>query len=358
MSENEFKSPITVKEEEIDLGGIFKMIGKAITKLFNLILIALKTAFHYFIVLLLFVKNHLKKIVFTFLIGAIIGFIVDYTEPTTYTYDMIIQPNYGSIHQIYENMEYYNVLVAARDTITLAEKFNISYEEAKNIKSFTLSPYETEKDQILAYDEFLKKTDSLTHRHFEFKDFKGTGTSKFDSKTYVYRVRAKIDNLSSLEKTIIEDVEKNPTLQQRKRISLRTIEIDSTITTQSLKDLTELRKIYKDLTLSELETEKGQKTPTNYIDFSKESSESNENLKLFEISKNISEQLMFIETKKEISENIINIITTFNPAGKRLGTLFDTKMFRFSTTLVSLLIAIILLINLNRYLVRYKEEYL
>ena len=54
MSDKENKTPITVKEEEIDLGKLFSLIGNAFSKLFNNIGLLLKVLFHYFILLLIF----------------------------------------------------------------------------------------------------------------------------------------------------------------------------------------------------------------------------------------------------------------------------------------------------------------
>jgi hypothetical protein len=46
--------------------------------------------------------------------------------PDKYSYDMIIEPNYGSIDQVFEKMEYYNVLIEEKDSIRLHKEFNIS----------------------------------------------------------------------------------------------------------------------------------------------------------------------------------------------------------------------------------------
>jgi hypothetical protein len=103
----------------------------------------LKGIFHYFILLLIFIKAHIVRIGIALLLGVVIGTVVDITSPDIYSYDMIIEPNYGSVDQIFEKMEYYNVLIEENDTIGLNKEFGFTYDEANSLVSFNLNPYET-----------------------------------------------------------------------------------------------------------------------------------------------------------------------------------------------------------------------
>jgi hypothetical protein len=286
-------------------------------------------------------------------LGAVIGFTIDYFSPSEYTYDMIIQPNYRSIDQIYENMEYYNVLIKQDDSTTLASKFDISYEEANNLVSFELISYDTERVKLMAYDEFIKNTDTLTQKNFTYATFKGGGSqaSKFDSDKYVFRIVSHDNKLKSLESTIINDVEKNATLQNKKRIAHNILKLDSIAAENAISDANSLRKFYKEVVL--LDVEKGKSTTDTYIDFSKESSKNND-IELFEIVKRLNEKLIATEEEKERSENIVNIITSFNPSGKEIGTLYETNMFRLGVFAGSLVLFLILIKAFNGYLKNYK----
>lgn len=355
MSEKEFKSPITVKEEEIDLGGIFKMIGNTINKLFNSFLSLLKFLYHYLILILLFFKTHLKLLLSAIIIGAILGYLIDFISPTKYTYDMIIQPNYKSIDQIYENVEYYNVLIASKDSVNLSKEFDIDYKTANSIVEFSLIPYETEKDKILAYDSFIRNTDTLTHKHFSYDDFKGKGTSKFDSKYYVFRIVSYKPKLKSFENKIISDIEKNPLLTKKRKIKRNIIKLDSIATQKAIKDANELRSLYKETQLKALENQNKLGTSTTYIDFSKENNLNND-IELFTIVKNLNQNLINLEASKEESEEIVNVLTSFNPSGKKLTTLYETLMFKISMFLVIVILSVILLGKLNKYLNSYSQN--
>ncbi len=355
MSNKEDKSPITIKEEEIDFGKLFSMIGNMFSNLFKFLETILKGVFHYFILLLLFIKKNLKPLLIAIATGSVLGFSFDYIAPDEYTYDMIIEPNYGSIDQIFEKMEYYNVLIKSKDSATLSKEFDISYKDAKSLAKLELSAYETKKDQILAYDKFVKSTDTLTHEYFTFHDFVGEGTSKFDSKRYVYRIISYSPSLKLFSGKILADIESNPTIQKRKKIQLSTLKLDSIATRLALEEIDSLRSLYKRVTLLEVEKE----TPTGsstYLDFSQETQKNNNDIELFKIASSLNDRLIEIEKDKETSEEIVNIITVFNPAGKNLVTVYETRMFLFGSLFGGVVMLFILLKELNTYLSRYKEQ--
>ncbi|MCF6279443.1 MAG: hypothetical protein L3J14_03765 [Flavobacteriaceae bacterium] len=356
MGKKNKKNQITVKEEEIDLGKLFTLIGNVFSNLFEFIGRVLKNFFHYFILLLIFIKEHLVKIGIAIILGAIIGYAIDSTVLDKYSYDMIIEPNYGSIDQIFEKMEYYNVLIEEKDSLRLHKEFNISYEEANSLVSFKLEPYETKKDQILAYDTFIKNTDTLTQRNFTFSDFVGDGTSQFDSKRYVYRINSKINNLTLFGDKILADIEKNPTIQKKKRIQLYTLKLDSIAARVALREIDSLRSIYKKVTLSELEKEITPNSSSTYLDFSKESKSNNNDIALFNISKDLNKKLIEIEKAKETSLDVVNVITTFNPVGSNRGKISDTYKFILTYLFGGGMLAFLLLKRLNNYLNHYKNK--
>jgi hypothetical protein len=356
MSDKEYKSPITVKEEEIDLGGVFKIIGAAINNLINFIWNLLKGFFHYFILLLIFIKENITRIGIALLLGVFIGAIIDLTSSDNYSYDMIIEPNYGSVDQIFEKMEYYNVLIQENDTIRINKEFGFTYDEANSLVSFKLEAYETKKDQILAYDRFIKSTDTLTQKIFKFTDFVGDGTSQFDSKRYVYRITATINNLTIVADKILADIEKNPTIQKKKRIQLYTLKLDSIAARNSLGEIDSLRSLYKKVVLLELEKDAIPNGSSTYLDFSNEANKNNNDIALFNISKELNQKIINLEKEKETSLDVVNVITTFNPIGANRGKMADSFKFILGYLFGGGMLAFLLLKRLNNYLVYYKNN--
>ncbi|AOW21155.1 hypothetical protein [Urechidicola croceus] len=354
MSDKEIKSPITVKEEEIDLGKLFSIIGNLFSNLFKFLGNFFKTLYHYIILLLIFIKNNFIKIFVFTIIGTVFGFVVDQITPVNYTYDMIIQPNYNSVDHLLEKVEYYNVLIKEGDSISLAKEFDISYSAANDLVNFQLNSHETDKDKLLAYDEFIKSTDTLTHKLFSYKDFIGDGPSRYDSRFYVYRITSKSNHLKSLQDKIISDVENIPILQKRKRINVNSLKLDSIATRVALRDIDSLRNLYKKATLLELEKEnKG--SASTYIDFSKESNLNND-IELFHIAKNLNDNLISIERSKETSEDIISVITHFNPVGNDRSTFTDSFTFNFARVFLALVLLLLLIKKLVKYLNNYQNS--
>ncbi len=342
-------------EEEIDLGKLFSLIGNMFSNLFRFIEKVLKGLFHFFILLLLFLKEHLLKLIIAIVIGASLGFALDFISPQEYTYDMLIEPNYNSIDQIYEKMEYYNVLIDSGDSIALSNQFNISFIDANSLVQFTLTAYETKKDQILAYDAFIKETDSLSQRYFSFDDFVGEGTSKYDSKQYMYRIVSKTASLKIFADSIIANIESNPTLKNKRRVKLNTLKLDSIAARIALREIDSLRSLYKKVTLLEVEKENIPNTST-YLDFSKSSDSNNNDIAFFNISKELNARLIQIESDKEESDEIVKVLTVFNPAGREVGAFYETNMFQLGRLFGGVLLLIILFKKLNDYLKEYSKK--
>ena len=355
MSDKE-NNQASVKEEEIDLGKLFSLIGNAFSKLFKAIGVLLKEVFHYLILLLLFIREHIVKLGVAIVLGMSIGFVLDYTTPNNYSYDMIIEPNYESIHQIFEKVEYYNVLIEQEDSIGLSKEFEISYDNANSLREFVLTPYETKKDQILAFDAFIKKTDTLTQEYFSFNDFVGEGPSQFDSRRYAYRIYSSSPHQDLFADKILAEIEKNPTIQKKKEIKLMTLKLDSLAVRINLAEIDSLRSLYKTVTLLDANKEATPASGT-YLDFSKESKSNNNDLELFKISKALNERLIEIEKQKETSVEVVNVITTFNPVGNnRKPTFIESGKFKFGVFFGGAMLTYLLLIRLNTYLVRYREQ--
>jgi hypothetical protein len=161
------------------------------------------------------------------------------------------------------------------------------------------------------------------------------------------------NKLKSLANRIISYIESNPTIKKRKEINLITLKLDSIATIESLNEIKGLRDLYKTVTLESLEEKSQSKTGgSTYIDFSKEENLNND-IELFNISRSLNDRLIDIEIKKETTD-IVNIITTFNTSGKKLQTIYQTRMFRLGSVFGGLLLSFILIKMLGDYLKRYK----
>ncbi|MEN8965669.1 MAG: hypothetical protein ABF250_06750, partial [Polaribacter sp.] len=94
-------------EEEVDLGSLFKIIGKGFQNLFNFIGNIFKGIFHFFISILIFLKDNIVKIGIAAFIGFAIGVFIQVKSADKYESQMLVQPNFKSANQLYNNISYY-----------------------------------------------------------------------------------------------------------------------------------------------------------------------------------------------------------------------------------------------------------
>ena len=71
-------------EEEVDLGSLFKIIGRGFQNLFNFIGNIFKSIFHAFILILIFLKDNIVKIGIAAIIGFAIGLFIQVKSTNKY----------------------------------------------------------------------------------------------------------------------------------------------------------------------------------------------------------------------------------------------------------------------------------
>ena len=123
--------PQAQQSEEVDLGQLFKLIGNAIDRFFKFIGGIFKGIFGTIILLLLFIQKHLIKLAIVAILGLGIGIYIDSTIKPRFVSTMVVEPNFNSVQQLYNNINFYNELARVGDSIALATTFGITKTEAK-----------------------------------------------------------------------------------------------------------------------------------------------------------------------------------------------------------------------------------
>lgn len=97
------------QDQEIDLGQVFKKIGNFFQSIIDSFFDAI-----------LFVKRNIIAIIVLFIIGVILGFYLDKTTKT-YTNEIIVLPNYGSVDYLYSKIELLEAKRNENDTVFFRE---------------------------------------------------------------------------------------------------------------------------------------------------------------------------------------------------------------------------------------------
>ncbi|WP_396602616.1 hypothetical protein [Algibacter sp. R77976] len=164
--------PQPQKSEEVDLGQLFNLLGNAFQKFFNFVASLLQSIYNVILIVLIHVYNRIKWYSIAIILGLIIGFVLDKMEGPLYGANSYIETNFGSAHQVYENLSYLHQLANVdNDSIELARKLNISVKDAATIKGVYMRPDIDENDRIKMFVDFKKGLDSLSRADYLYDDY-------------------------------------------------------------------------------------------------------------------------------------------------------------------------------------------
>ncbi|WP_339660433.1 hypothetical protein [uncultured Polaribacter sp.] len=338
-------------EQEVDLGSLFVIIGKGFSKFFNFIGAIFKGIFDFIITILIFLKENIVKIGITTIIGLVIGVFLETTTPTRYGSELLLEPNFKSTRQLYNNIKFYNDLVKQKDTEALQKTFNLDKETAASIKEFEIVPLKIDGDLIDAYNQLILDVDTLTIKSYDYVDFKSAFTD-YDYKLHKVTVIAEKNNVfDKLGDVIISSLVNNKYFDRYRILSNENLNRTDSLYRENLSQIDSLRKVYMEVMLEEA---KKQTTGTN-IDLGSEKRTTKE-MELFEISRKISAELEDIAIDKSEKYEVINVISNFQPIGYEIKGITKNKGFSLALLGAGLMIAFLLFIKLNKFLSNYKNK--
>jgi hypothetical protein len=351
MSTNQQKeSSKSNNEEEVDLGSLFIIIGKGFFKFFNFIGNIFKGVFHFFISILIFLKENSLKIGIAAVIGLVVGGVLEIKSLDSYSADMLVQPNFGSASQLYNNINYYNDLIKQKDTVGIQNTFNVDKETAASLKEFSIAPVINKNDLINSYNSFVLKVDTLTVKSYSFKDFK-TSFKDLDYKIHKINVIAeKNDVFNKLDEVILSSVVKNKYFNRVKELTNENLNRTDSILRQNLGQIDSLRKVYLQVMVAEA---KKQSTGTN-IDLGGQKTTTKE-LELFETKRKLNSELIDVISSKSNMYEVINVISSFQPIGTEIKGVENNKGIQLAILSSIIVIFILLFLKLSNYLSAYKK---
>lgn len=345
MSTNQSKN-----EEEVDLGSLFIIIGKGFSKFFNFIGSIFKGIFHFIVSVLIFLKKNNIKIIIAGGIGLLVGIFLEVNKPTTYGSEMLVEPNFKSTRQLYNNVNYYNDLVKQKDTLSLQKTFAIDKASAASLKKFEIEPLKIDNDVINAYDNLILSIDTLTIKSYEYKDFKNSFTD-YDYKVHKITVIAeRSDVFERLDDVIISSIVNNKYFNRLKVLTNENLNRTDSVYRQNLSQIDSLRKVYMQVLLDE-----AKKTSSGTsIDLGGEKKTTKE-IELFDTNRKINTDLRGIANEKARKYEVINVLSNFQPVGYEIKGVTENYAFLLGVLGAGLMIIFLLLVQLNKYLNNYKK---
>ncbi|XLS29262.1 hypothetical protein ACJD0Z_00235 [Flavobacteriaceae bacterium M23B6Z8] len=344
--------PTNKSSEEVDLGQLFTLIGNAINRLFVFIGSIFKGIFKLVILLLLFIQKHLIKIVVAGAIGFAIGFYLEYREGPLYESTMMVEPNFNSVQQLYNNIAFYNELAQAEETTALALALDIEGEEATAIKEVRVESFADNNQKIKLFDKFIRELDTNTIKTIDFEAYLENFNS-LDARFHkIIMITSKSDVAKKTQNAIVNSIKVNSYFKLQKDVSDQNIAIQDSIYRKQLIEIDSLQNLYKKVMLT---IAQNPGSGTN-INLAEERQSSAKELQLIKERNFLQEELVKLYEDKASKSSIINVISDFPKRGVEVTGFFASKKFQGGLVGIVFALIVLLLLELNRFLKNYKSK--
>ena len=335
--------------EEIDLGQLFNAIGKLFDRFFRFIGRIFRGLFGLVLSFLFFIQKHFLKFVAVIVLGLILGVFLDIKKEPRYISTMVIEPNFNSVQQLYNNIGFYNELAKAKDSVSLAEALNITKKEALSIKKFSVESYSDENQKIVLFDKFVRSLDSTTKRTIDMKAYLKNFNS-LDARFHTISVTASDNTIAKkLQPTIISSISNNSYFNLQKDISDSNIKLQDSLYNKQIIEIDSLQNLYKKVMLKEAE----RAIQGTNISLGETGVENNKEISLLNKMEDLKSGLVELNIERGNKSSILNVISDFPNKGVQDKGLLKSYKFLMPSLFLILAALVSILLSLNKYLKKH-----
>jgi hypothetical protein len=338
--------------DEVDLGQLFHLIGNGFKKLFRFIGDIFKGIFGAIIIFLQFIQKHFIKFAIVAVIGIAIGVYLDVKKEPAYLSTMVVEPNFNSVQQLYNNINFYNELAKSEDSIALAEALDITLKEAGSIKKFTVESYSDENQKVQLFDKFVKSLDTTTQKAIDMEAYLKNFNS-LDARFHTIALIATDNSVGKkIQNAIINSISRNDYFNLQKDISDINIKLQDSLYSKQITEIDSLQLLYKRVMLKEADKPM---QGTN-ISLGENGGQNNKELSLINKMEELKESLVLLNEEKANKSSILNVISAFPRKGVEIKGLLKSNKFLIPLYLVGFTLIILSLLSLNKYLKNYNKN--
>ena len=344
------------QSEEVDLGQLFKMIGKTFDNLFKLIANIIKKSFLGFVWLIFFIKSHIIKIVIGGIIGFAFGFYRQSTGEPIYKSTTVLKQNYDTGENLYRLVDYYNELIAEADTVTLGSVLSIDPKKAASMIQLEIEPVVTQNEKLEDFDEYTKGLDSIIASTITFESYV-KNSRQFDYPVQRVILKAKKQDIfGTVVSNIVNKITSTDYFLKEQKKDLAELENLEKSILESLDASNELQSVYKKVLESPLDSKNSPQTSIR-IDNTEDKSITKE-FELYNNDIDLRRELVSIQRRKEDKQYIVEVVSS----QENQGTLDNTKEFLglsldFKVYYALVFMILVFLILLGLYFVKFIEKY-
>ncbi|MEA1786455.1 hypothetical protein U1E44_10160 [Arenibacter sp. GZD96] len=338
--------------DEVDLGKLFEMIGNGFKKLFRFFGAIITGIFTLLIRFLLFIQKHMVKILITGVVGVGIGVYLDMIKEPKYLSTMVIEPNFNSVQQLYNNIQFYGELAESQDSLALAEALEISVSEAATIKKFTIESYSDENQKVQLFDKFVRSLDSTTKKTIDMQNYLKNFNS-LDARFHTISVVASDNSIAKkIQPSIISSISRNDYFNLQKDISDTNIKLQDSLYKKQIREIDSLQLLYKRVMVKEAE----KPMQGTSISLGENGGKENKELALINKMEQLKTGLVELNEERANKSSILNVISAFPRRGVELKGIWNSYKFWVPVGLLSVLLLLLGLFSLNRFLNTYKNN--
>ena len=348
------EQPANNTSDEIDLGQLFQLIGKGFQKLFSFIGSVFKGIFHLIILFLLFLQKNFVVLGAAVIIGAVGGFLADMYKTPKYISKMVVEPNFNSVQQLYNNIEFYNDLAKAEDSITLSNALEISVGEAATIKKLFVDSYSDENQKIQLFDEFIRELDTTTVKALDYEGYLKNFNS-MDARFHQISLVATNDQVAKkVQPAIVKSISANEYFKLQKRINDENLDLQEKIYNQQLLEIDSLQQLYKRVLVKEADKPM---QGTN-INLAENGETQNKELALVQEREVLKNRLVSLNRERANKSSILNVISDFPARGVKKNGFWSSYKLVMPITLYAIALMVLSFKGLSNYLKNYKNNLL
>ncbi|AUS05202.1 hypothetical protein [Pseudotamlana carrageenivorans] len=340
------------QSEEVDLGQLFKVIGKGFERFFKFI--ASIFIGIYKLVIALLAHFYICKIWYALaiIIGFCIGYYLDSKTVKSYGANMYVETNFNSARQVYENVKQLDQLTSDQDSLRLASILNIEPSQAAKLKGFFISPSIDENQVAEMYSGFYTKLDSLSRTEMTYDRYVKSLTAT-NYPIHQIGVRATDKSIfKTIEPGVKQKLIDNPYLENLVLANKRNLEMEEAALLSQIQKTDSLANEYLKIRINESRKEPVQGSGTNlYM-----AGDSDSNGLLVDESKVIEKRLHLEELRREVNLRkaeefgVLNIISGFPQTGYDIRKWTDKKKFVYPLVLFGLTFAFFAFLGLGKFL--------
>ena len=340
----------STNSDDVDLGQLFQLIGRAFQKVFNFIGSFFNGIFHMLILFLLFIRKNFMVLVISVAVGTVGGVLLDIFKTQKFISKMVVEPNFNSVQQLYNNIDFYNDLAKAEDSLALATALDLELGEAASIKEIFVDSYSDENQKIQLFDEFIRELDTTTVKALDYESYLENFNS-LDARFHQITVVSTNNTIAKkIQPALINSISANDYFKLQKRINDENLVLQDSIIKNQLIEVDSLQALYKTVLVKEAD----KPMQGTSINLAENGESQNKELALVKERELLKNQLVKLNEERANKSAILNIISDFPTRGVEQKGFWKSYKFVLPLSFLGILLVFLGLISLNKYLKNYK----